>query len=125
MNNPLSPHLEIYRWQITSVLSILHRITGVASSLGAVILILILFSIGVSEEFFMFINNILNNVFLRTLLIGLSFSYLFYFSNCIRHLFWDSGYGLDLNTAKLTGWFTIIFTLLLTIIFWLLITGVI
>ena len=116
MNNPLSPHLEIYRWQITSVLSILHRITGVVSSLGAVILILFLFSIGVSEEFFVFINNILN---------GLSFSYLFYFSNCIRHLFWDSGYGLDLNTAKLTGWFTIIFTLLLTVIFWLLITGVI
>ena len=60
MNNPLSPHLQIYKWQITSVLSILHRITGVVSSLGAVILILILFSIGVSEEFFMFNNNILN-----------------------------------------------------------------
>ncbi len=97
MSSPLSPHLQVYRWQITSILSILHRITGIVSSLG--VIILIIFSI----------------------LIGLTFSYLFYFLNCLRHLFWDVGIGLELNTAKLTGWITILFTVLLTVLFWVLI----
>ena len=121
MSNPLSPHLQVYRWQITSILSILHRITGVVSSLGSLIIIFLLFAIGRGEDFFETVIKVANNLFVRTILIGLTFSYLFYFANCIRHLFWDSGYGLDLNTAKLTGWITILFTVLLTVLFWFLI----
>ena len=52
MSNPLSPHLQVYRWQITSVLSILHRITGVVSSLGSLIIIFLLFAIGSGEDFY-------------------------------------------------------------------------
>ena len=121
MSSPLSPHLQVYRWQITSILSILHRITGIVSSLGVIILITFLYSISAGEETFKFIISLSENIFIRTILIGLTFSYLFYFLNCLRHLFWDVGIGLDLNTAKLTGWITILFTVLLTVLFWVLI----
>ena len=124
MSNPLSPHLQVYRWQITSVLSILHRITGVVSSLGSLIIISLLFAIGSGEDFYESAINVANNLFVRTILIGLTFSYLFYFLNCIRHLFWDSGYGLDLNTAKLTGWLTVFLTVILTVIFWMMVMGI-
>ena len=124
MSNPLSPHLQVYRWQITSVLSILHRITGVVSSLGSLIIIFLLFAIGSGEDFYVSAINVANNLFVRTILIGLTFSYLFYFLNCIRHLFWDSGYGLDLNTAKLTGWLTVFLTVILTVIFWMMVMGI-
>ena len=124
MSNPLSPHLQVYRWQITSVLSILHRITGVVSSLGSLIIIFLLFAIGSGEDFYESAINVANNLFVRTILIGLTFSYLFYFLNCIRHLFWDSGYGLDLNTAKLTGWLTVSLTVILTVIFWMMVKGI-
>ena len=124
MSNPLSPHLQVYRWQITSVLSILHRITGVVSSLGSLIIISLLFAIGCGEDFYKSAINVANNLFVRTILIGLTFSYLFYFLNCIRHLFWDSGYGLDLNTAKLTGWLTVFLTISLTVIFWMMVMGI-
>ena len=124
MSNPLSPHLQVYRWQITSVLSILHRITGVVSSLGSLIIIFLLFAIGSGEDFYKSAINVANNLFVRTILIGLTFSYLFYFLNCIRHLFWDSGYGLDLNTAKLTGWLTVFLTVILTVIFWMMVMGI-
>ena len=77
MSNPLSPHLQVYRWQITSVLSILHRITGVVSSLGSLIIIFLLFAIGSGEDFYESTINVANNLFVRTILIGLTFSYLF------------------------------------------------
>ena len=124
MSNPLSPHLQVYRWQITSVLSILHRITGVVSSLGSLIIIFLLFAIGSGEDFYGSAINVANNLFVRTILIGLTFSYLFYFANCIRHLFWDSGYGLELNTAKLTGWLTVFLTVVLTVTFWMMVMGI-
>ena len=106
------------------MLSILHRITGVVSSLGSIIIIFLLFAIGSGEDFYETAINVANNLFVRTILIGLTFSYLFYFLNCIRHLFWDSGYGLDLNTAKLTGWLTVFLTVILTVIFWMMVMGI-
>ena len=124
MSNPLSPHLQVYRWQITSVLSILHRITGVVSSLGSLILIFLLFAIGSGEDFYESTINVANNLFVSTILIGLTFSYLFYFANCVRHLFWDSGYGLELNTAKLTGWLIVFLTVVLTVVFWMMVMGI-
>ena len=125
MTNPLSPHLQVYRWQVTSVLSILHRITGVVTSLGSMLLVLYMTSFAFSRELFDFINLVFNNLLGRTILIGLTFSVLFYFSACLKHLFWDSGYGLDLITAKLTGWITVVVSGLLTILIWFIIYGVI
>ena len=80
MNSPLSPHLQIYRWQTTSLLSILHRISGVVSSLGSMIIIIYLLSIGLGEDTFKLVISISDNVFIRTVLIGLSFCIFFYLS---------------------------------------------
>ena len=102
MNSPLSPHLQIYRWQTTSLLSILHRISGVVSSLGSMIIIIYLLSIGLGEDTFKLVISISDNVFIRTVLIGLSFCIFFYILSSIRHLLWDYGYGLDLNVEQPT-----------------------
>ena len=117
MNSPLSPHLQIYRWQTTSLLSILHRISGVVSSLGSMIIIIYLLSIGLGEDTFKLVISISDNVFIRTVLIGLSFCIFFYILSSIRHLLWDYGYGLDLNVAKITGWTALSVAVILTICF--------
>lgn len=125
MNNPLSPHLQIYRWQTTSLLSILHRISGVVSSLGSMIIIIYLLSIGLGEDTYKLVISISDNIFIRTVLIGLSFCIFFYILSSIRHLLWDYGYGLDLNVAKITGWTALSIAVILTICFWLILYGVI
>lgn len=119
MNSPLSPHLQIYRWQTTSLLSILHRITGVVSSLGSVVIIIYLLSIGAGKDAFESIIFLSDNIFIRTLLIGLSFCIYFYLFSTIRHLLWDYGFGLDLSIAKITGWLALSIAVVMTIIFWL------
>ncbi len=123
MNSPLSPHLQIYRWQTTSLLSILHRITGVVSSLGSVVIIIYLLSIGAGKDSFESIIFLSDNIFIRTLLIGLSFCIYFYLFSTIRHLLWDYGFGLDLSIAKITGWLALSIAVVMTIIFWLSLYG--
>ena len=123
--NPLSPHLQIYRWHISSLISITHRITGV---INLVALILIFFSIIVlsfgesSYESFLFT---INSFFGKFILIGFTWSMCFHIASGIRHLFWDLGYGFEINTANISGLIIIISSLLLTIIFWLLARGLI
>ena len=123
--NPLSPHLQIYRWHISSLISITHRITGV---INLVALILIFFSIIVlsfgesSYESFLFT---INSFFGKFILIGFTWSMCFHIASGIRHLFWDLGYGFEIKTANISGLIIIISSLLLTIIFWLLARGLI
>ena len=122
-NNPLSPHLQIYRWQISSLLSITHRISGVINLL-ALILIFFWFS------FFSFGENnyqsfllIINSFFGKFILIGFTWSMSFHLLSGIRHLAWDLGYGFEIKTANISGIIVIIFSLILTIIFWLFARG--
>ena len=119
MDNPLSPHLQIYRWQITSVLSILHRVSGVVSSIGSVVLVTWLLSIGIGEEAFNFINLIFFSFFGRAVLIGITLAVCFNALNDIRHLFWDYGYGFSLNIVKITGWLIVIMSVTFTVLIWL------
>ena len=119
MENPLSPHLQIYRWQITSVLSILHRVSGVVSSIGSVVLVTWLLSIGIGEEAFNFINLIFFSFFGRAVLIGITLAVCFNALNDIRHLFWDYGYGFSLNIVKITGWLIVIMSVTFTVLIWL------
>ena len=123
--NPLSPHLQIYRWHISSLLSIAHRISGVINLLA---LILIFFSIIVlsfgesSYESFLFT---INSFFGKFILIGFTWSMNFHLLSGIRHLFWDLGYGFEIKTANISGILVIILSLVLTIIFWLFARGII
>ena len=119
-NRPLSPHLTIYRPQITSVLSILHRILGVALFFGLLVLLWsLIFLIYTPES----ANSWLWKFFNSTLGIGMIivWSYSLFFHACtgVRHLFWDIGCGFPLNAVTWSGWLAIFMSLLLTAISWL------
>ena len=124
-NNPLSPHLQIYRWHVSSLLSITHRISGIIN-LSALILIffwLIILSFGESNyELFLLI---INSFFGKFILIGFTWSMNFHLLSGIRHLAWDMGYGFEIKTANISGIIVVISSLFLTIIFWLLARGLV
>ena len=112
--NPLTPHLQIYKWQISSLLSITHRITGVINAI-AISLICIWFLLTINNEKILF-ENILNSFFGKFISISLSWTFSFHILNEIRHLIWDAGYGFDPKISKITGYMTLITSFLLTII---------
>ena len=122
-NNPLSPHLQIYRWQISSLLSIAHRISGVINllALSLIFFWLILLSLGESNyELFLLI---INSFFGKFILIGFTWSMSFHLLSGLRHLFWDLGYGFEIKIANISGIVVIVSSLIMTIIFWLLARG--
>ena len=118
--NPLSPHLEIYKWQISSLLSITHRIVGVIN-IFAVTLICgwsLFLLLGKNDYDIIFV--ILNSIFGKFLILSLCWTFSFHILNELRHLAWDLGYGFDLKIAKITGIIVLVGSFVLTIIFYLL-----
>ena len=117
--NPLSPHLQIYRWHISSLLSIIHRISGVINLLALILIFfwLIVLSFGESNYELFLIS--INSFFGKFILIGFTWSMIFHLLSGIRHLVWDFGYGFEIKTANISGIIVIIFSLVLTIIFWI------
>src|SRR6267143_316490 len=92
---PLSPHLNIYRWQIGNTLSILHRLTGIALALGVVALSYWLISLAGGDAAYGWAIRVLWSPLGVLLLVGWTVSFLFLLLNVVRHLFWDAGYGFD------------------------------
>ena len=121
--NPLSPHLQIYRWHISSLLSIIHRISGVINLLALFLIFfwLILLSLGESNYELFLIS--INSFFGKFILIAFTWSMSFHLLSGIRHLVWDLGYGFEIKTANISGIIVIISSLALTIIFWLFARG--
>jgi succinate dehydrogenase / fumarate reductase cytochrome b subunit len=117
-NRPLSPHLQVYRPQITSVLSILHRITGVVLAVGSLLLVYWIIAAAVGPEAFAEAQSLIGSFLGRLLLFGWTYALFFHLVNGIRHLFWDMGWGFELKTVSLTGWLAVIAALLLTLIAW-------
>ena len=115
---PLSPHLQIYKHQLTSLLSILHRATGVALSIGSVILVSWVVALSLGETAYSSYSMIINSWFGKLVLFGFTFGLFYHLSNGIRHLFWDAGYGYDLKVAYTSGTLVIISSLTLTIVTW-------
>ena len=122
-NNPLSPHLQIYRWQISSLLSIAHRISGVINLLALVFIFFWLVFLSFGESNYELFLLIINNFFGKFILIGFTWSMSFHLLRGIRHLVWDLGYGFEIKTANISGIVVIISSLIMTIIFWLLARG--
>ena len=118
-NNPLSPHLQIYKWQISSLLSITHRIVGVINILAITIICFLSLSLLLGAESYQIINNFFKSFFGKFLLIGLCWTFSFHILNEIRHLIWDLGYGFDLKVAKITGIIALTGSFILTILFYL------
>ena len=121
--NPLSPHLGIYRWQISSVLSIAHRISGVINLLALILIFFWLLVLSFGENNYELFLSIINNFFGKFILIGFTWSMCFQILSGIRHLFWDMGYGFEITTANISGLIVILSSFVLTIIFWLFARG--
>jgi succinate dehydrogenase / fumarate reductase cytochrome b subunit len=118
-DRPLSPHLQIYRWQITSVLSILHRLSGVALAVGTLVLVYWLIAAAIGVEQFATAQMLVGSVLGRLLLFGWSLALFYHLANGIRHLFWDMGAGFELATVTRSGWAVLVVTLALTLAAWL------
>jgi len=117
-NNPLSPHLQIYKWQISSLLSITHRIVGVINFIAITIICFWSVSLLLGQTSYQFIQTFLNSIFGKFLVISLCWTFSFHILNEVRHLFWDAGYGFDLKIAKITGVITLLGSFALTILFY-------
>ena len=118
-NNPLSPHLQIYRWQISSLLSITHRIVGVINILAISAICFWSLFLLLGAENYEVINNFFNSFFGKFIAVGLCWTFSFHILNELRHLFWDMGYGFDLKISRITGVLALVGSFVLTIIFYL------
>ena len=115
---PLSPHLQVYRPQLTSILSITHRGTGIFLALGALYLVCWLLAIASGPDAFAAVNGFAGSIVGRLLLLGWTFSLFYHLANGIRHLFWDAGWGLDLKSTYTSGWLVVALAVALTVIAW-------
>jgi len=123
--NPLSPHLQIYRWQISSLLSITHRVTGILNLLGLIFISAWISSAGIGENLFECFSVILKSFIGKFILIGFTWSISYHLLSGIRHFFWDLGYGYEIKTANISGVIVIVSSLLLTVFLWLIGRGLI
>lgn len=118
-NRPLSPHLQHYKLPLTALLSISHRITGVINSAAIVLLVLLLASAAGSLENYAFMSAIATSWFGSLVLFGFTLSLYYHMCNGIRHLFWDVGYGFDLDTAQKSAYVCLGASLALSVVTWL------
>ena len=117
--NPLSPHLQIYKWQISSLLSITHRIVGVINIVAISVICFWSLYLLLGAENYQVINNFFNSFFGKFIAVGLCWTFSFHILNELRHLFWDMGYGFDLKISRITGVLALIGSFVLTILFYL------
>ena len=115
-NNPLSPHIQIYSWHISSLVSISHRITGVINIILLTIICLWIASLLLGKNNYVLIQSFLDSFLGKFIIIGTVWSFSFQILSEIRHLFWDMGYGFDLKISKITGLLVIIGSFVLTIL---------
>ena len=123
--NPLSPHIQIYRWHISSLVSISHRVTGIINIVAITLICIWASLLILGETNYSFINFFLNSIFGKFIALGLAWSFSFQILSEIRHLMMDMGYGFEIKTANISGIIVIISSLVITIIFWLLGRGLI
>ena len=118
-NNPLSPHIQIYSWNISSLISILHRITGVVNIIALTIVCLWISLLLLGESNYEYLKFFLQSIFGKFIILGLIWSFSFQILSEIRHLFWDFGYGFELITSKITGLIVIFGSFVLTTLIYL------
>ena len=115
-NNPLSPHIQIYNWHISSLVSISHRITGVMNILTLILICVWVWTLLLGNENYEIIFNFFNSIFGKFFIIGFVWSYSFQILSEIRHWFWDLGYGFELKISKITGVSVILGSIIMTIV---------
>jgi len=118
-NRPLSPHIQIYKWHISSLVSISHRITGIINFFAITLICLWFAFMLLGETNYQIINNFLETFLGKFILISITWSFSFQMLSEIRHLIMDYGYGFELQTTKVTGLFVIFGSIILTILIYL------
>jgi succinate dehydrogenase / fumarate reductase cytochrome b subunit len=118
VSRPLSPHLQVYRWQISNTLSVLHRLTGLVLSLGGLALVAWLLALASGQAAFTGANALLGSLVGQLALVGWTFCFFYHFCNGLRHLAWDADRGFDREVARKSGIAVVAASVLLTVIFW-------
>jgi len=116
---PLSPHIQIYKWHISSLVSISHRITGIINIIAITLICLLASLLVFGESNYEFINLFLSSIIGKFFILGLTWSFSFQILSEIRHMIMDLGYGFELRTTKITGLIVIFGSIILTIAFYL------
>jgi len=116
---PLSPHIQIYRWHISSLVSICHRITGIINIIAITLICVWISLLLTGENNYEKINSLLNSFIGKFIILGITWSFSFQTLSEIRHLVMDLGYGFELKTTKVTGLIVIVGSIILTIAFYL------
>ena len=116
--SPLSPHIQIYRWHISSLVSICHRITGIINIIAITLICVWISLLLTGENNYETINSLLNSFIGKFIILGITWSFSFQALSEIRHLVMDLGYGFELKTTKVTGLIVIVGSLILTIVFY-------
>ena len=116
---PLSPHIQIYRWHISSLVSICHRITGVINIIVITLICLWASLLLYGESNYQLVNSFLNSLIGKFIILGITWSFSFQALSEIRHLIMDFGYGFEIKTTKITGLIVIFGSVILTVVFYL------
>jgi len=119
-SRPLSPHLQVYKMPLSAILSILHRLTGLALSFAAVVLVYWLFSLAYLSDTAIAFQAFFSSTIGKVVLVGFTFAFVYHFCNGIRHLFWDIGKGLELDSVNRSGVIVVILSVILTALIWVL-----
>tara|TARA_B000000441_G_scaffold116016_1_gene87871 strand:- start:113 stop:499 length:387 start_codon:yes stop_codon:yes gene_type:complete len=119
-NNPLSPHLQVYKWHVSSLVSIATRITGIINILVITLICIWFASLLLGEANYKIINIFFQSILGKFLVIGITWSFSFQILSEIRHLIMDLGYGFEIKTTNITGTLVIIFSFILTVLIYLL-----
>jgi len=114
---PLSPFM-MYRWQYTNTLSILHRITGCALSVGTLLFVYWLVAAASGAEAYANAQAVFAHPLTKVLLVGFSFAFFYHLLNGVRHLAWDTGHGFEKAKARASGWVAFLGAVVLTALFW-------
>ena len=115
---PLSPHVGIYRWQITNTMSILHRISGIALSIGLVVFSAWLISAAWCPDIFAQMHDVLASTLGNIALFGWTVAFYYHLGNGMRHLNWDMGYGFKLTEVVRSGRIIVLFTIIMSLFTW-------
>ena len=117
-DRPMSPHLQVWRWHVTMLTSILHRATGIALYVGVLILAGWAVALASGADGYDLYRSLLGSPLGLLVLFGLTVAFLYHLANGVRHLFWDSGKGFEPKTADMTGWAAIVFGVVAAVLIW-------
>ena len=117
--SPLSPHIQIYKWHVSSLVSISHRITGIINIISITLICLMVSLLVLGQNSYETINLFLSSLMGKFVILGITWSFSFQILSEIRHLIMDLGYGFELKTSKITGLIVIFGSIIFTVIFYL------